>query len=201
MTSPRCLHRGFTLIEIMVALMIFALLSGVGYRGLDAVLRAKARVDEESARWRDLALTFVNIQQSLASSVERPVRDRSGNVAAPFVGAASVRNEDEAPLVFTRMGYADQRGTLGDLQRIGYRVRQQRLEQLVWPVLDQAPTTEPEAFELIDGIASLSLRYMSRDGAWLTSWPAAGATALPAAVEFSLTLTSGEPMKRVFVLP
>ena len=194
-------QRGFTLIEVMVALMIFALLTGVAYRGLDAVLNANARVEQETDKWSTLALAFLNVQQALAAAVDRPIRDRDGGIGAAFIGLASVRNEDEAPLVFTRMGFPGHRGVLADLQRVGYRLRGDRFEQLIWPALDHAPGSAPQAVELAAGVAGFSARYFAIGGAVQTSWPVAGdAATLPAAVEVTLRLATGEEITRLFSL-
>lgn len=191
---------GLTLIEVMVALTIFALLSGVAYRGLSAVLDAQERIDRETRKWREITLAFVAIQQSLLTAIERPVRERNGRVAPAFLAPAGVR-AGEAQLMFTCMGFPGHRGVLADLQRVGYRVTGDRLEQLIWPVLDQAPNTEPHAAELLSGVASLTLRYLSRNGAWRASWPLAeDDTVMPAALELTLQLTSGEQIRRLFAL-
>lgn len=201
MKSPRRTVGGFTLIEIMVALTIFALMSGVAYRGLDAVLQAHARVAQEAGKWRDLALVFASIQRSLAAVAERPVRDASGSVAPSFAGASATRSEDEVPLVFTRMGFSDRGGALADLQRTGYRVRAGNLEMLMWPVLDQAPATRPEGVVLVAGVTEMSLRFLAKDGGWRSAWPMPGdETPTPVAVEMSLRLTSGEKITRLFGL-
>lgn len=193
---------GFTLIEVMVALTIFALLSTVAYRGLDAVLSASARVERETRKWSEIAFAFVNIQTSLAVVVDRPIRDRGGAIGASFAGVASVRLEDEAIFVFTRTGFADHLGALADLQRVGYRVRGDRLEQLIWPVLDLAPGSEPHAVQLLAGIASILVHYVTVDGSRHAAWPLAGEdAALPTALEMTLRLASGEQITRMFALP
>ncbi|HYH40491.1 MAG TPA: type II secretion system minor pseudopilin GspJ [Burkholderiales bacterium] len=194
--------RGLTLIEVMVALTIFALLSGAAYRGLQAVLDARARVDQETRKWGALVSALTSVQQSLAAAVDRPVRDRTGSIAPSLSGLASMRVEEEPPLEFTRMGFEGHQGVLGDLQRVGYRVRGERLEQLVWPVLDQAPSSRPHVVELMTGVAGMSLRYLAPDTAWSPAWPVPGGrVALPAAVEMTLRLKTGEEIARVFALP
>lgn len=195
-------NTGFTLIEVMVALVIFALLAALGYRGLDAVLGAEAHVRDEARTWRTLAVAFASIDEALGAAIDMPVRDRDGAVAAPFSGSAARRRDDEPLLVFTRLGFAGYAGALADAQRVGLRLSGGRIEQLVWPVLHAAPRTEPRAFTLADGIARVDLRYLSRDGAWHAAWPPAGKhAALPAAVELKLRLATGEEVSRFFALP
>lgn len=195
-------RNGFTLIEIMVALTIFALMSGVAYRGLDAVLAAHARVSREAAKWRDLALAFTSVRQSISAVAARSIRDRTGSIKASFSGSGATRAGDEAALELTRMGAADRSGDLADLQRIGYRVADGRFEQLGWPVLDQAPDTRPAAFTLASGVSAMTLRFLSRTGAWTASWPVPGSDApFPAAVEMTLVLDGGGRVRRLFDLP
>lgn len=201
MTRVRHDRRGFTLIEVMVALTIFALMSGVGYRALEAVLTAAARVEQETVKWRELALAFVSMEQSLTAIVDRPVRERDGRAASAFSGSAAVRNDAEPLLVFTRMGFPDQGGTLADSQRVGYRLRSGQLEQLIWPVLDQAPDSEPRATVLVSGITTVALRYLASSGAWQAAWPPAGeAAGTPVAIEVSLKLATGEQVTRLFAV-
>lgn len=193
---------GFTLIEIMVALMIFALMAGIGYRGLDSILKASAHVEEDARKWRALGVAFASIEQALASAVDAPVRGTDGLLAAAFAGAAAVRHDEEALLAFTRMGFPGHSGVLADAQRVGYRLRRDRLELLLWPVLDAAPRSEPQALELLAHVEHLDLRYLARDGLWHAAWPPAkDSPALPAAVELRLRLTTGEQLTRLFALP
>ena len=192
---------GFTLIEIMAALTIFALMSAFAYRGLNAVANASARVEQETRKWSELALAFVNIQQSLTVVVDRPIRARDGLTSPAFIGVRSARLEEDAIFVFTRTGFSGHRGVLADVQRVGYRLRGGQLEQMIWPALDLAPGSEPQAVPLLTGITSLLVHYVTRDGSRHAMWPLAGVDAVfPAALEMTLQLTSGEQITRLFAL-
>jgi general secretion pathway protein J len=132
--------------------------------------------------------------------VDRPIRDRDDSSAPAFTGVAATRNSSEPMLAFSRMGYAGHAGAAADQQRVGYRVRENRLEQLAWPVLDQAPGTEPEAIELLSGVRELSFSYM-HEGKWHPAWPVANVDApFPDAVMVKLELSNGERYLRVFAL-
>ena len=88
-----------------------------------------------------------------------------------------------------------------DAAAVGYRVRQERLEQLAWPVLDQAPHTEPQAIVLLGGVRELSFSYL-HEGKWHSVWPLADTDAAhPAAVQITLRLSNGERYQRLFALP
>lgn len=195
-------QRGFTLVEMLVALTIFALMSVVAYRGLDAVLETREHLTEDNRRWRDLALTLAQLERDLGMAVNRPVRDAGGLEQPAFVGDPSAIGATAAQLSFSRMGMAWQTGVPADVQRHGYRLAGGTLEQLVWPVLDQAPHSVPEVHALLDGVRRFELRYLDGGGNWQPRWPLPGVAAtLPAAVEVVLELEPGGRVTRVFALP
>lgn len=196
---------GFTLIEVLVALVIFALMSAMAYRGLTAILDSKHQVDAVNDKWRNVAMLFSRLERDLA--VVAPLQIRAAN--RPFddalAGEAVATGEYGAQLVFTRMGGADDISTLAAPQRVGYRLRDGNVEVLLWPVLDQASRTLPEGSTVISGVAELRFRYLSAAGQWQTRWPEqsvpTGSTLLPNAVEIVVTLKSGETLTRLYHLP
>jgi general secretion pathway protein J len=197
--TARC--GGFTLLEMLVAMVIFAVISLVAYRALAVILDSRVQLQAENRKWRTLALAFTHMEQDFGVALDRGVRDADDLRAPPFVGRAVVGAEG-VPLEFTRMGYAAQSGTLADVQRVGYRLRNEVLEAVTWPVLDQGPRTVPDARPLLAGVAGFGLRYLDRQGAWQQSWPVPGQqAALPAAVEVEIALVGGDKARRVFALP
>jgi general secretion pathway protein J len=195
-------ERGFTLVEVLVALTIFALMSVLAYRGLTAVLETRAHVSDDNRRWREIALTLDLFEQDLGAVVERPVRDAGDLVQPAFVGDPLATDDDAAPLIFSRTGSAWQTGSAADVQRHGYRLRAGTLEQMVWPVLDQAPHSAPTVHPLIEGVERLELRYLDAAGNWQPRWPLPGLqTGLPAAVEVVVEIRRAGRITRVFALP
>lgn len=195
-------QRGFTLVEMLVALTIFALMSVLAYRGLTAVLETRAHLTEDNRRWRDIALTLAQLEQDLTMVVDRPVRD-SGDLQQPaLVGDPSAIGAIAAQLSLSRMGMGWQTGVPADVQRHGYRLNNGTLEQLVWPVLDQAPHSVPEVQPLLERVRRFELRYLDSAGNWQPRWPLPGVAAtLPAAVEVVVELDAGGTVTRVFALP
>lgn len=194
-------QRGFTLVEMLVALTIFALMSVLAYRGLDAVLQTRAHLAEDNRRWRDIALTLAQLEQDMGQAVNRPVRGSGGLPLPALVGHVQAGDASGAQLSVSRMGMAWQSGVLADVQRHGYRLNKGTLEQLVWPVLDQAPRSEPAVHPLLERVRRFELRYLDRGGTWQSRWPLPGMTALPAALEVVLELDDGVAVTRVFALP
>lgn len=198
---------GFTLIELLAAIAIFAIMSAMAYRGLSAVLDTRKQLEVEQQKWRDVVLLFARMEQDFASAVQRPIRDTSGNPAASFIGKPDAIGDTDGQVVFTRMGFSGQNGPLTAPQRMGYRFRDNKLEHMSWPVLDQAPRTAPVIGTLVENIREANFRfleYQQNNSPWQNRWPAAGVVAtaaeLPAAVEVSITLATGENLKRVFLV-
>lgn len=195
-------QRGFTLIEMLVALTIFALMSVLAYRGLTAVMQTREHLTEDNRRWRDIALTLAQLEQGMSLAVDRPVRDSGDQPLPALVGNPQALGIHDAQLSFSRMGAALQTGVPADVQRHGYRLNNGTLEQLVWPVLDQAPRSEPAVHALLERVKRFELRYLDGTGNWQPQWPLPGVvTALPRALEVVLELDGGITVTRVFALP
>jgi general secretion pathway protein J len=200
-------NRGFTLIEVLIAIAIFAVMSAFAYRALSSILNARERVAQENQKWREVSTFFARLEADLANAVTRSIRNSNNLDTKAFIGNATFNNDSEGQLMFTRMGLPGASGTLAAPQRLGYRVKQGNLEELVWPVLDQGPRTVPAVYPLLSGVNTFTVRYFdANSNSWQGSWPLSsnsGTTAtqtIPRAVEVALTLDSGETLTRVLLL-
>jgi general secretion pathway protein J len=191
---------GFTLIEVMVAILIFAIMSGIAYRGLNSVLDARAHIVEDNRKWREVSLAFTMVERDVAAAADRKARSRDDLELLPFVG-------DIGEFEFSRMGDGNT-----PARRVDYRLNAGALEMLVYPSIDAAPRDNASAFTLLRGVQSMSARFLDAKGQWQGRWPdpvtssnpaaaAAKKEPLPRAVALTLTLESGEDMTRVFALP
>jgi general secretion pathway protein J len=194
--------RGLTLIELLVALAIFSVLSGVAYRALTVVLESRGRIEQETAKWRELAMFFARVEQDFAAAAPRSIRDTGQRNVPAFMGNAAGPRLQEGMVLLTRTGFAADPAAVDPARRVGYRLRGGMVELLTWNVLDQAPTSVPRANGVLHGVQAMELRYLDRRGQSHATWPPAGlrdaATAIPAGVELAVTLTSGERITRLF---
>lgn len=205
-------RRGFTLVEVLVALAIFAIIAAISFRGLTAVLDARARIVEENRKWREVAMAFAMMDRDLAAAANRPGRSPDDLVIPPFFGNAPELAREPVQLAFSRMG---DEGV--PARRVAYRLNGSTLELLAYPWIDAAPRDVAAAFPLLTGVQALNTRFLDINGNWQTRWPLlnngnAGSTVvgapapkknppLPRAVELSVTLASGEEINRIFALP
>ena len=120
---------------------------------------------------------------------------------AALVGELNPVGEDAALLSFTRMGLAGQTDRSQNLQRLGYRLRGDKIEMLSWSSLDQAPRERPVLDEVLTGVAKLEADYLDSAGHWQNHWPVSGQlTNPPAAVRFTLVLNTGETIIWQFIV-
>jgi len=200
MTTRHPLPRrtGFTLIEVLLALAIFGVISVLAYRATAALTAGEARLSAEAQRWRNLEALFARFEADIRQAIPRDSRAGARNEPAWLALQADAAGN--AALVFSRAGaeFAGEPGIAG--QRIGYRLRGHAVEIAYWPQLDNGADTQPAVYTLVDGVTAFHIAYLNRAGAWRDSWPARGEAALPRAVRVGLTLDSGEEIERWFAL-
>ena len=203
--NPPARARGLTLLELIIAVAVFAIFSVMGYGSLMRLLDDRERIDVERAYWRATALAFVRLDRDFSLARNRPIRDGSGNDQPAFAGQPTDPRALADPNVeFTRGGILVPNGFTADLQRVGYRVIDGNLMRLTWPVLDRAPATEPVATPLLRDIEEFEVRFYV-NGAWVDRWPPLTQTGvlappLPEAVEVTLGVKGRETYKRVFLV-
>ncbi len=203
----RSLHRqtGLTLIELVVAVALLALMTIMTYRGLESMIRANDQVQAESERWQAVSMFFERLGADVGQATRRSVRAGDGTVLPELLGQApgvfsdetAVEDRSYAQLEFTRKSPPG-----SDDVRLGYRLKNNRVELLIWRVLDRAPSSTADIHTLLKGVKALRFRYLDAAGNWNEVWTSADKQQLlPRALAVELTLDDGTAMSRVFALP
>ena len=160
-SDMRSAEHGFTLIELLVALMIFAMLASAGVlllgNSVSAQAQVKARLDDMAAVQRAGGA----LAGDLGQAVPRITRTEAGTLAPAFW--AHDVGDAQPVMQFVRGGWDN----LGDmprpsLQKVEYWVRQGRLERRTYAQLDGAAGDDPAA--LLDNVEAVTLRFRDAQG-------------------------------------
>lgn len=195
------LKRGFTLLELLVALSIFSMLSVMAYGGLQTVITTKQASNKNADRVAEIQLLMMRMSNDLRQSVSRTIRNEYGD----FVPAMSSGKGGDESTAWTRAGYRNPAQLRrSNLQRVAYQLEQQKLIRLTWPVLDRAQDSEVLKTEVLSGIDSIEWRFMNHDNEWLSGWPDEQGnmdiSTLPKAVEITFELADWGKVKRLILL-
>ena len=200
-------HRnGFTLIEVLVALAVFGVLSVVAYMALGQTLANAEMLGERMERLEAIQRTIRYLDSDLMQTAPRPVRGLLGDGYEPAIRSSFA---SEFALEVTHGGWPNPAGLpRGTLQRSAYRIEDGELLRFHWRVLDRTVNNEPIRLVLLDGVESIEFRYLTAEGEPSEQWPplnVAGPGGLrlrPRAVEVVLRLTDeGEIRRLVEIAP
>lgn len=194
-------QRAFTLIELLIALSIFAVLALLAYGGLNNLMVTRAATEVRAEDLNRLQMTYRLLERDIEQWVPRPIRNEFGE------REASLRAGDriEAVLELTRGGWRNPAGLQrSELQRVAYSLEGEELLRQTWQVLDRTQGSEPRSTALLAGVEELSLRYLDANREWRDFWPTGPATmpgaegALPIGIEISITTERWGRVTRLF---
>jgi general secretion pathway protein J len=178
MRRPRPGEAGFTLIEMLIALMIFGMITASGVTLLTLTVRTQEASERVLETLGAIRRTGALLNADLAQAAARTRRDGDGRPQPAFTGG---NGGDALLLAFVRRGWEDESAFRSSLQRVEYRLRDGRLERWRYDGVDGAG--RPVATPLLEGVRRVQLRYRDRDGTWRDRWDPTDPARLPAAVE------------------
>ncbi len=184
--------RGFTLVELLVAVAIFAVIAALAYGGLDSVIRQRERTTTVMNRLREVQMAFAILARDFGQLEPRPVRDPLG--PTPLAALISTP-QNTPPVTFTRGGWSNPLADVRSTQeRVAYELDNNKLVRLSWPELDNPTQSLPTKQDLLTDVSEFDLSFMGNSNQWQTQWPPLNADAsaylaqLPRAVEITVTL-------------
>lgn len=195
---------GFTLLEVIIAIAIFAAMYVFAQLSFTQALDNRAMLTEHTAKQEARQRFLLYISQDIEQLVARPVRDGFGDLQPALMG-------DDKHITFTRLGWSNvldlrQRG---QMQRLSYALEDDELIRYHWPYLDQTVDMEPIRTVLIEGVESIRWRYLMRGAnnkwEWQELWPPLSMEnlpplqqPLPQSIELTLEFTEGGSLHRFF---
>jgi general secretion pathway protein J len=189
--------RGFTLLEILIALFIFTLLSLILAGGLRTVINAESGSEKSAERLRQVQMALLIMSRDIEQTVNRPIVDAAGKEEIAFIGASN-------GFTLTHAGFANPTGAVlrSSLQRSRYYWDDQTLWRASWDVLDQAPVSKSHARRLLAEVTEMHFQYLDKNGRFYDYWPLEGQAQqpLPRAVRVYITIPSWGKMSQLYVI-
>jgi len=191
-------NKGFTLLELLVSLLIFAVLAVMAYGGLQAVLDAQKRTAAQAMQLAELQTFFAILSRDIEQMIDRGIRDNYGEAQSSLTG-------DQTTLEFTRTGWRNPAGfTRSHMQRVAYIMDDNRIIRQGWQVLDRAQGSVPIENALIDDVNEFEVRFLDQDLQWQSHWPVLNTNltnipgGLPRAVEIVVDIEGWGRITRLF---
>ncbi|MFK7886196.1 MAG: type II secretion system minor pseudopilin GspJ [Gammaproteobacteria bacterium] len=198
-------QRGFTLLEVLVASAIFAIIMTITVLAIRAAFENTGRLEENLDRFKEIQRAVQLMTRDLSQIQPRSVRDIIGNDRVP----ALTTGGDGGGIEMTTGGWnnpANLRRSV--LQRVGYQIEDDTLYRVRWPVLDRTQGTIPLRRPVLEGILALQMRFFDERGDDSEDWPPLGGggnsigfAARPRAVEFTFELEDYGVISRLVEVP
>ncbi len=207
-------NRGFTLLEILIALFIFTIVALIMTKSLHSILMTQERTEIAAEQLREMQTALLLLSRDLDQALDRPISGPDGRIESAFLGTRQT-------MTLTHGGIANPNGKLQSsaLQRTRYRFEKNQLIRDTWQQLDQAPRSLPQSRVLLKEIKDLNFRYLDAKNIFHAFWPPEGENTrttvgqaldllhqafdlrLPRAVEINLTLQRGGTLQQIYLLP
>lgn len=182
--------RGFTLLELLVALALSVVVAVLAYQSLTSAVNASARAAEVAQQVDELDRVWSLFERDVTHLVERQNTRFS----------AEEQTADGLWLLrFTRNGWVNPLGQArSELQAVGYRYSDGVLYRHYGALLNRETSGDERVREqtLLSGVKGIELRYFSQQ--WLDVWPA-GSSGLPQAIEVTINVEGLGRARRVFL--
>ncbi|GGK37159.1 general secretion pathway protein J [Pseudomonas koreensis] len=162
-------QRGFTLIEVMVAILLMAVVSLIAWRGLDSVTRADSHL-QASSEQSDRLLRALNqlqrdVEMRAGIELTEPKKVGVDDELPTAPPAITVRSSDSKGFRLDIIrSAADQPGAL---QRVRWWVKGDTLFRAVAEARSRYPLPAPGAgVAVLDGVSDVQVRVWEVDEGW-----------------------------------
>jgi general secretion pathway protein J len=188
---------GFTLLEILISLFIFTILSIMMAGALHSVINVQSGAERSALRLREMQMVLIRMSRDVEQTVNRPVKTANDQDASAFYGTTR-------GFAFTHSGMAGASTQNQVLERAQYIWGKNGLYRMAWDVLDQAEKSpKPSQRLLLDTVTDAYFEYMDDKKKFHKDWPVNGVSnqPLPRAVRINLTVKDWGIIKQTYVIP
>jgi len=191
---------GFTLIEVVVALAVFAIVGITAFSGLNAILKWQIDLEVRSDQIKSIQLTLKYLERDINRAIARPIRDQYGDTQPAF------SSDGESIMSLTYSGWRNPAGLLrSNLQRVAYEVNEKQFKRHSWNRLDGAISEDARAAVLLEEVENLEIEFLNQNNTWVDRWPPINSNptliGLPRAVLISFEAKPIGKVRRIITVP
>ncbi len=174
---------GFTLLELLIAMVIFSTMSLMAYGGLHSVLTSNRVTQEYEQQLKELQRTMMFLEKDIRQLAARPRHAAYSEVLPALQTDLGL----DGVLEFTRSGNPNPAGKLrSSLQRVRYVLDKGELQRWSWDLVDHLDG-KPIIMPLMNNVEKISFRYMGKNKQWQEDWIVKNKSALPKAIEINIS--------------
>lgn len=181
-------HKGYTLIEMMIAMFIFGIIALIVVGTLRNVFTVREAVAHKTQALTQLQRAAIIMTRDFEGAIRRPIRTSVGRIEYTFFADKASNGR----VVFTRSGFRnpDFAAKRSQLQRVGYEWKGDTLSRLYWAHLDPKTALQPKRSPLLSGVTGVHWAFYDRELQSHEIWPPTGTAAndIPKLIELTLTL-------------
>lgn len=193
--------RGFTLVEVLVTLLVFGVMSVASVAILNQTLSSKAQTETFNSALKELQLSHAILKTDLSQIAHRPIRDEYG-AQSPVIFEGGTGFQSDAILKFVRDGWQNPSGhnRRSSLQKVHYIVEDGVLIRRSFARLDGAREAAAEDRVLLNDVENLDVSFFV-SGQWrkVLMVPAVGPYVMPSAVSIDVRTRSLGDIRQVFL--
>lgn len=158
-------HLGFTLIEVLVALAVFAILATLTSSSLYYAFNTSERLRDESKRVVSMQLAISIVERDTQQIVLRAVRGNDMRLFSAFIGQPQY-------IEFTRGGIANPKSQekRSTLQRVALICRNNQLIRKRWPSLDTVERNKFTEKVLVKNLKKCQFQFLNHNLQVLSAW-------------------------------
>lgn len=195
-------RNGFTLIEVLIALMVFAIIAAITSSAMYYAFNTRSKINHYADRLAQLQLAVNLLDQDTDQIINRPVRGNEMRAFPAFIGTSDY-------IEFTRAGVVNphQLARRSTLKRIAILCQNNQLIRRSWLQLDSPDRQRYEDRSILDNLKTCAFSFIDKNKHSYNEWLAEALTSdqsrqpFPPVIQLDIELMDWGKINLIFLVP